>query len=463
MTSWLFILGVVLFLIGLAVSIGLHELGHLIPAKIFKVPVAKYFIGFGPKIFGKKIGETEYGIKAIPLGGFISIGGMYPPKDPDVDPALELATGSSLAGADADANGSSVVVRKRGFFGRTIDDARAANIESMNGFAPERAFYRLPAWKRIIVMFGGPFMNLILAFVLFAIVFCGIGTYTQTTSIQSVAACIPASSVSTACTPTSQSSPAKTAGFLAGDKLVSVNGTTTDSWASLTSIIRSSAGKTLTVVVLRNGVTQTLHVTPVAAKEYVYDSSNNPVKNADGTVKTTTVGVIGITPSSAMVPQPITAVFPAMGQTVTGTVAMIGNLPGEIFGVGQAAFGGATRSVNSPVSVIGIGRVAGQIASTNQIPEISKVATLLSLLASLNIALFVFNLIPLLPLDGGHIASALYDAIRRGIAKLRRKADPGPFDASVLVPVTVVVMTILIAMSALIIYADIVKPVNLFG
>lgn len=131
--------------------------------------------------------------------------------------------------------------------------------------------------------------------------------------------------------------------------------------------------------------------------------------------------------------------------------------------VSEAAFGSAERQIDGPISVVGIGRVAGEIASTDRVDLPSKVASMLGILASLNIALFVFNLIPLLPLDGGHIAGALWEGTRRGWAKLRRKTDPGPFDASVLMPLTFVVMALLMAMSALLIYADIVKPVSILG
>jgi membrane-associated protease RseP (regulator of RpoE activity) len=93
---------------------------------------------------------------------------------------------------------------------------------------------------------------------------------------------------------------------------------------------------------------------------------------------------------------------------------------------------------------------------------IDKAAGLIGILASLNIALFVFNLIPLLPLDGGHIAGALWEAIRRGFAKLLRRPDPGPVDMAKLMPLTLAVVVVLGGMSALLIYADIVKPIALF-
>lgn len=440
---WLFVLGIVIFLVGLAFSIGLHELGHLIPAKIFNVPVSKYFIGFGPKIFSKKFGETEYGVKAIPLGGYISIAGMYPSEQ-----------------------SSDKVERRgiRGFFARIVADARESNAESLEGFDESRAFYRLPIWKRITVMFGGPLMNLVLGIVLFAILLTGFGRAGTTTTIASVSQCvIPVSSSQTSCSAKDPLAPGAAAGLKPGDTIVAIDGVAQTSWTANTEIIHNSAGKTLTFDILRDGSPLAVKVTPTAAERYVYDAAGKPVRDANGNITTEIVGFVGISPSTGLVQQPITEVFPIVGETIGGTVNLIANLPARMGDVSEAAFGSAERQIDGPISVVGIGRVAGEIASTDRVDLPSKVASMLGILASLNIALFVFNLIPLLPLDGGHIAGALWEGTRRGWAKLRRKTDPGPFDASVLMPLTFVVMALLMAMSALLIYADIVKPVSILG
>lgn len=442
---WLFILGVVIFLVGLAVSIGLHEIGHLVPAKIFKVRVGQYMIGFGPKIFSKKVGETEYGLKLIPLGGYISMAGMFPPEKKAQQEAKKPS-------------------RLRKLFGRMVQDAHDASAETMKGVDASRAFYHLPVWKRIIIMIGGPFMNLVLGFVLFAILFMGIGQVQATTTVQTVAECVvPVSSTATECSDEFPAGPALAGGLLAGDRIVSINGEQVTQWSSGTEVIRASAGKPLTFVVDRDGVEKTLTITPVTNEIYATNADGTPVLDAAGKPTTVTVGYIGIGPAQGFVQQPITAVFPVMWQTVAGTANMIATLPQRVVDVGESAFTSAPRDPNGPVSVVGIGRVAGEIASTDQVPVESKVATILGLLASLNIALFIFNLVPLLPLDGGHIAGAIWEAIRRGVAKLRHKADPGPFDTAKLMPLTFVVVSLLIAMSALFIYADIVKPISLFG
>lgn len=443
MTSfWLYVLGVVLFLVGLAISVGLHEFGHLIPAKLFGVRVRTYMIGFGPTVVSRKFGDTEYGIKAIPLGGFVSMSGMFPP-------GKSLRTPRTAVGR---------------FFQRLIMDAREASTESMRDTDESRAFYRLPVFKRIIIMAGGPVMNLVLAFVLLAIVVSGFGVAGATTTVASVAQCIlPATSTQTECPEDAPLSPAAAAGLLPGDVVVSIGGTPIDTWSQATALTRASAGTPLDYVVSRDGVETTLTITPVLSTRYDVNPDGSPALAADGSPKLVEVGIAGITPQSGLVREPVSAVFPMMGTAIVQTGQLILNLPQKLVGVGEAAFGTAPRDINGPLSVVGVGRVAGEIASTDVAGPSEKFVALLGVLASLNIALFAFNLIPLLPLDGGHIAGAVWEAIRRSWAKLTHRADPGPVDVSRLMPLTFVVVAIMLGMSALLIYADLVKPITLFG
>ena len=440
-TFWLYVLGVVIFVVGLAISIGLHEIGHLVPAKIFGVRVAQYMIGFGPTLFSKKVWETEYGVKAIPLGGYISMAGMFPPGDEPVESPNKI----------------------RRLFGKLVQDARQASDESMVDVDTSRAFYHLPVWKRIIIMVGGPFMNLVLAFVLFAILIVGIGQPAASTTIGSVTQCVTAEGVPANCSDTTVEGPGVTGGLLAGDTIVSINGEKVSTWNDGTDTIRASAGKPLTIVVDRDGVNKTLTITPVLATRSQVDADGNPVLDASGNPINQEVGFIGIAPTYKMTPQPITEVFPVMGQNISGVTNMILHLPQRMVDVSNAAFGEGKRDANGPIGIVGVGRVAGEIASTNQVDAVSKGATLIGILASLNIALFVFNMVPLLPLDGGHIAGALYEAARRQVAKWRKRPDPGPFDTAKLMPLTLVVIVLLGSMSALLLYADIFKPVSIFG
>ncbi len=457
-TVLLFILGVAVFVVGLALSIGLHELGHLVPAKAFGVKVTQYMIGLGPTLWSKRKGETEYGVKAIPLGGYIAMIGMFPP------------TKSGGAARNATTGFYNQLVqegapdKKQGALATMVDDARQASADTIGEGEEHRAFYRLPVYKRIIIMLGGPFMNLVIAVVLFAILLMGFGTAQASTTVGSVSACVlPATSERQDCEATDERAPGAAAGLKPGDRLVSINGTTIESWDQSTQLIRKSPGAVLAVVVERGDTTQTLTITPKLTERYVTDAAGEVKKDSAGNSVTQDVGMVGMLPASELVAQPASAVMPAVGENIGRVVHLIANLPQRLVDVANAAFGPGERDPDGPISVVGVGRVAGEIASIDTIPVQSKVALILGLLASLNIALFVFNLLPLLPLDGGHVAGALWEGIRRFFAKLFKRREPAPVDIARLMPLTFAVVIVLGGMSLLLIYADIVKPINLFG
>lgn len=490
----LYIVGVIVIVIGLALSVGLHELGHYLPAKWFGVKVTKFMIGFGPTIWSRQRGETEVGIKAIPLGGYVAMIGMFPPKHEGEAPS-EDSTGffqnvaqdgarivreqrvrsagqdTAIQSTDSiadpeitDAERLAAINDPGGrLFSRLIEDARSSSAETIGPGEDHRAFYRLPAWKRIIVMLGGPFMNFVLAFVFYAILIVGFGLPQTTTTVGTVNAClVPAGSGQTTCTDADPASPAAAAGMLPGDRLVSIDGQAIQAWSDVAPAIAAIGQETAEFVVERDGSPLTLRVTPVLTERYQYDDKGATVLGPDGDPVIVRVPMVGISPLYARVGGDVGAVLPAMGENISAVANVIINLPQRLVAIVEALFGPDERDPNGPISVVGVGRIAGEIASADW-PVLDRVASMFGILASLNIALGVFNLIPLPPLDGGHVAGATYEAIRRRIAKLFGKRDPGPVDMAKLMPVTLTMVLILGGMSALLIIADIFKPISLFG
>ena len=437
-----FVVGVVLMVVGLAVSIALHELGHLGPAKRFGVRVGQYMIGFGPTLWSRRRGETQYGFKAIPLGGYISMAGMYPPS-----PAL------TSVGEPVEPHGAGARTGRAagGFFATMVQDARVANDDTLQGEDDARVFYRLPIYKRIIVMLGGPLMNFLFAVVLFTVLFSAIGLQTATTTVARLSECVP-STTSSECTASDPTAPAAAAGIEPGDTIVSIDGEPVADFAEASAIIRSSPGEQLRFVIERDGQQHTVQVTPATVE--------TTVTAADGSTTTEEVGFVGIGPTVEYVKQPIWAGPQAAVQNVGAVAGIIWQLPAKVWQTGVDLVTGEPRDPNGPLSIVGAGRLSGEVAAADA-PVLNRVAGFLSLLASLNIALFVFNLIPLLPLDGGHIAVALWEGIKRVWAKLFRRPPPKPVDATKLVPLTFVVVIALIAMGAVLVLADLFNPVTL--
>ncbi|GAA5227245.1 site-2 protease family protein [Paeniglutamicibacter antarcticus] len=457
MSILLFILGVLIMVIAVGVSIGLHEVGHLVPAKAFGVRVPQYMIGFGKTLWSFKRGDTEYGFKAIPLGGYISMIGMYPP-----------AKNKGAVGAT-----DAPVLRKSstGMFQQMADEARHMAAEQLQDGDDNRLFYKLPVHKRIIIMLGGPIMNLLIGIVMIGIVTVGFGLPTQTSTVADVYKCVVPlgqeanrdSSVNDGCLPSDVAGPAYAAGLRPGDVITSFDGAPvgeTD-WAALTASIRSHAGESVALDYEREGVAHSTTITPYKTERPMVNEAGQLITDSSGATKTQDVGFIGMGSKVSNISQPVSAVLPAVGQQLTGVAKVVIDLPARVAAVGKAAFTDAPRDPNGPISVVGVGRIAGEISAMEQIGVVDKAASLVSLVGGLNIALFVFNLIPLLPLDGGHIIGALYESIRRLFAKIFHRADPGPVDIAKMLPLTYVVFAGMLVMGAVLVYADIVKPVTL--
>ena len=390
-----FLLGVAIFVVALLVSVMLHEGGHFVTAKMFGMKATQFFVGFGQTLWSRQRGETEYGVKAIPAGGFVKIVGMTELED--IDPADE-----------------------------------------------PRSFRRKPGWQRIIVLSAGSFMHFVLALFLLFVVAAGIGleTASSTTTVGAVEACVPAN-VKSGCTTSDPSSPAKKAGLHAGDKIVSIAGVPVHNWTQMGKAIRSqSPGTRVTVVVDRNGRQVTLH--PTFAR-----------LSGKGTY-------LGVSPPIVFQRRgPLGAVSYAgheFWQMVSGSAQVAAELPKaipDLFSKNRAKTPGGDVT-----SVVGAAGVTGQVVEA-RIGWQPKAALVLLIIASLNIFVGIFNLLPLLPMDGGHIAVVIYERIRYWFARLRGKPDPGPVDYRRLIPVSVGVFVLLVGIGLLLIMADIVNPVHI--
>lgn len=449
MTALWWILGIGLFAIGLLFSIWFHELGHFIWARRFGMRVPQFMVGFGPTLWSRQRGETEHGIKAIPLGGYIRIVGMIPPA-------------RQLDGADGQPP-------TYGRLRRTIEEVRGAALDDIEPGDATRVFYKKPWWQRIIVMSAGPVHNLVLASLFFTIILVGFGIPQGTSlTINTVSECVlpagsPVRDCSTPITSDGQpcgvgdngcdlppASPAAEAGLRAGDRITAVGGVSVSRWEQVQDLIRVSAGDPVAFTVDRAGETQDLSVTPIPNRVYL---------DADAT-ETTEVGFVGVSPVVPRVQQSITEVPAAIGGYIARTGEALINLPERIPAVFGAAFLGEQRGENDPIGVVGVSRLSGEYFALPE-PFVDKIIFFLFLLASVNMVLFLFNLVPIYPLDGGHVAGALYEKARSVWARMRNKPDPGPFDIARLMPVAYVVAGFFILLSGMLLIADIVNPITL--
>ena len=389
-------LGVIAFIVALLFSIMVHEAGHYLTAKKFHMKVTEFFLGFGRRIWSVTRGETEFGIKAIPAGGYCRIVGM--------------STREVLSEEDQ-----------------------------------PRAFVRASAPKRLIVLGAGSFNHFVLGFLLIFALFVGVGTTTVTPVIAEVVPCLTTAATCAAADP---ASPAFAAGMKACDRIVSINGISVDQWSTSVKTIRSSAGKAITVKVLRGSETLEFTLTP------------------QGTVRDgKTIGVIGLINKLGTETQnPYRAAIHAgtlSKDLFTSSVTSLISLPSKIPALIGQTFGGKPRDATSLVGVVGVARVSAQTASDKNLSVRERLATFLLIIASLNIFVGIFNLLPILPLDGGHMALAVADGIRFRRARRKGLPQPNPIDVERLTPITIVVFVVLAALSLLLLGADIFNPIHL--
>jgi membrane-associated protease RseP (regulator of RpoE activity) len=396
------VIGVVIFVVALLVSVMLHETGHFVVAKKFGMKVTRYFVGFGPTIWSTWRGETEYGVKILPLGGFVKIVGMHSLDDPD-DPEDE-----------------------------------------------DQSFRSKPAWQRILVLCAGSATHFLLALLLVAGLALTVGIAYGNTQVGTLSPCVPASLKAydnNSCAGSHVTSPAKLAGLRLGDVVTAIDGHPVTNFNQLTDEIRPlPPGTPVTITVRRDGKLLNLHAT---------------VAHVNGR----SGSYLGISYAGIVfqIPSPLGAIEysgTTFGQVLVGSAQAVAQLPGELhelFNKNRSKTSAANVS-----SVVGAAEATGAEVASNAGWQY-KVSFVLLLIASLNIFVGAFNMLPLLPMDGGHVAVIIYERIRAWLARLRGRPDPGLVDMAKLIPVSFSLFLVIVVFACVLIAADIVNPVNITG
>ena len=423
----MFWLGLVLFALGIFVSVCLHEFGHMLTAKAFGMKVTHYFAGFGPTLWSFHRGETEYGLKAVPAGGFVKIVGMTP---------LE-----------------------------TVPDADQP-----------RAFWRAPLWKRTVVLSAGSITHFLLAIVVTFIAAISTGLPSRAAAsfdsdknaavIYSLPDCVIPVSDRYECAAGDPPSAARAAGLREGDRVLSVGSTTVRTYADLVTAIRATPPGVTPLRYERDGQEAVAQVDLIAAQrpdlaaaraeekaakaqDRRYDSSRIPVA---------TVSAIGVGTPDPIEHYSLAGAFGGsagfLGGVLKDTGSALKRFPSRIPALIDS-IKGDERDPNTPISVVGASRIGGEAVEMHQ-PII-----FLTLFIGLNVFIGIFNLFPLLPLDGGHIAIAWFERVRSGFARRRGRPDPGRVDYEKLMPLTYAVILVFGAVTLLTLTADIVNPIRL--
>lgn len=377
------LLGILAFVVALLLSVMVHEFGHYITARKYGMWVSEFFVGFGKKIWSVERGETEFGVKAIPAGGYCKIEGM--------SPGDEMPQGEE-----------------------------------------GRAFYKASSGKKLVVLGAGSFLHFVLGYLLLFTLFAGIGTNQVLPVISKV---VPDSA-------------AAAAGIKPGDEIISINGKKVTEWYKDVEVIRESKGKELTIVLDRNG-SEISVLTSSRLTEI--DGTSRYVLGIVNDVGLKRSGLWLSIKNSALVTQDF----------FIESVKSLAKLPEKVPALWGATVRGEERDANGLVGVVGVARVSGEAVGSDKLTPMERLATFVLIVASLNIFVGIFNLLPILPLDGGHMAVAIADEIRAFFARLRGRPRPAPIDVTVLTPITMVVFVVLACLTVLLLVADVINPVTL--
>lgn len=428
----IYVAGALVFFALVMASIGLHEIGHLIPGKLFGVKTTQYFIGFGRTLWSRRRGETEYGVKAVPLGGYVRFVGMFSPS--------KERPGQVRAG-------------RTGLFQAMADNARAAEWYDIRPEDEGRLFYQKKSWQKLIIMAGGPMMNILLAFLILLGVTATYGVSRSQLTIAVVPECIVAASTTDTSCDGKPASPAAQSGIEPGDTIVSFNGQTVSSWDQVSRLIRGNLDRPAAIVVERDG--QRVALTPVNTVITGVADRYDPAKRV-------AAGFFGVQPAIKRERGGPFAVVQDMWTMTKQTAVALVDFPVKVYYTAANLVTGKPRDIYGPMSILGASRAAGEIASTDKIGAGTKVASLFTVLGSVNLFVALFNFVPLLPLDGGHIAGAIYEALKRGLARLLRRPDPGHVDTAKMLPVAYLVGAVIAISGFVLIIADVIDPIRLF-
>ncbi|CAN5634472.1 M50 family metallopeptidase [soil metagenome] len=385
-------MGVWLFVIAILLVVMVHESGHFLVAKAFGFQATKFFVGFGPTVWSFTRGETEYGLKALPLGGFVKITGMNPYEE--------------------------VPERDR-----------------------PRSYPNKPRWQRALVLVAGSATHWVLVFVILVptLMFIGLPTREGSNELYAV----------------QTESPASDAGLQPGDRIVGVGGQATESWSDIRGYIRDHGGEEATFSVARDGEARRVSVDLWWA---VYNARGRPIDFAptlaelpEPTANQETVGFLGVSPQAAYE----TAGFAeAIGGSASRTwlytkfsFVGIGEVFGQVFDgrLWSALAGEGTRDPGEgPLGIVGASRIADESVDRGQY------LAFIELIASFTVFVGLMNLLPLPPLDGGHLAVVGYEAVTKKTVDLRK-----------LIPIAAAVISFFVLLFLAVLYLDLARPIKI--
>lgn len=390
--------GVVIFIVAILVVVMIHEAGHLLTAKLFGFKATQFFVGFGPTLWSFRRGETEYGVKALPLGGFVKIVGMNPYEEV---PEEDLP----------------------------------------------RAYPNKPRWQRAIVLVAGSATHWLVAFVVLVVAAMTIGFPTGRLSNEVATVQLEIEG---------QDSPAISSGFRPGDRIVAIEGEPTTSWTEIRSYIRGHGGEATTFTVERDGATRKVEVT---LGRGIFDAETNepldyaapgePLREArEGEVE---AGYLGVGPDLEM---KTFSLLPAIGESgrqvaslTVNSVLGIGQVFGQVFNgeLYQALTEtGEREPTEGPIGIVGAGRIAGASVRSGEYIGI------IQLIVGFTVFVGLMNLLPLPPLDGGHLAVVAYEGVTKRRVDMRK-----------LIPIAAAVISFFVVLFIAVLYLDLARPITL--